>query len=182
MSYSQSRQDDFALLVTPWQGFYLDIGCSVPQWQNNSRALLEKGWTGVNVDRQDHAADWKDYPGAHFISADATTIDWRKLRNEGRIGNLVDYLSLDVDDLSLEALKNLLGSEIRFRCATIEHDAYRFGPMMRDSQKQLLLQHGYVLALEGIKSVGHEYENWFIDPTVARYQEIVQEVKKWGLT
>ena len=167
-SYSQSNQDRFAMLVNNQEpGFFLDIGCSVPDWQSNSKALLQLGWKGICIDRQDHTREWNIYDGVQFICADARKLDLSAHipKTSGHKWDVpVDYLSLDVDSCSLEALDNLLAFGISFKCATIEHDSYRFGSAMRDAQRAIMKSAEYVLVKKDVEGSGLPYEDWYIHP------------------
>lgn len=180
MSYSQSKQDKFALLVNLEPGFYLDVGCSIPKWQNNSRLLLEKGWLGVNIDAQDHSKEWNTFHGAKFIQADATTLNWRSLVNQWTIPKFVDYASIDVDENSFLALKTIIEADIVFSCATVEHDFYRFGNKQRNAQRELMKKQGYVLLVADVSHNGSPYEDWYVHDSVPDQLEMLEEILSWS--
>lgn len=156
-SYSQAGQDIFVRRVlgtTP--GTFLDIGCAGDQW-SNTKALEEDGWTGWLVDTDPNAAKGR----GNFICADATKMKW----SEGFFPPKIDYLSLDVDENSLDALKNLPLDATRFRVITIEHDAYRFGDKLRDGERAILTAHGYQLVCKDVCGAPNApFEDWWVDP------------------
>lgn len=177
-TYSQSKQDLFALLVNPNPGFFIDVASSVPDWQSNSKLLLEKGWHGVCVDIQDHSNEWIPYPNAKFIKHDATTINWRELI-EFRDGvRMVDYASIDVDFFTYDTLKNLFMHGIAFKCATIEHDAYRFGDTLRQPERMLMEVMGYRRILSDVGHSGFPYEDWYLHPSVQNWEEITTKAEQ----
>jgi hypothetical protein len=76
----------------------------------------------------------------------------------------MDYLSLDVDGATEDTLRGLLASGIRFRCATVEHDRYRFGQEKADRIRAQLLGAGYMLICKDVTNGGYPFEDWWIDP------------------
>jgi FkbM family methyltransferase len=50
MSYSQHAEDDLILTLVPETGKFLDIGAYRPKDLSNTRALYEKGWSGVCIE------------------------------------------------------------------------------------------------------------------------------------
>lgn len=169
-SRSQAGQDQWVYdtLVKPFgffRGVFLDIGASHPIVINNSKALEEIGWTGILLDHdpkfaQECAAQRKSV----FVCDDATLVDWTTLlRKHGFDANRIDYVSLDTDPVTNLALMNLIKHDVRFRCATIEHDRYRFGDRQRNEMRSVLLQSGYKLERADVAATGYgEFEDWWI--------------------
>ena len=159
-SRSQAGQDEFIFrLIKPHT--FLDVGCSDPVQINNTIALEEMGWVGFSVDVDPRWAEaYREKRKCPFICADATTIDWTKALGGQK---LFDYLSLDVDEAQVAALKNLLAHGIRFRAATVEHDGYRFGNGPRDEIRALLTAAGYTMLNEDVYYGGVAYEDWWAD-------------------
>jgi hypothetical protein len=133
---------------------------------------LEAGWHGVCVDIEDHSNSWLAYPDAKFIKADARTINWTELIQFKNGIRMVDYASIDVDFLTYETLKNLFMHGIHFRCATIEHDAYRFGDTLREPERKLMEVMGYRRILSDVGHNGFPYEDWYLHPSVENWEEI----------
>jgi len=74
----------------------------------------------------------------------------------------VDYLSLDVNGASLNALNALPLERVRFKCITAEHDAYKHGDKLRKPMREILLSHGYSLYAPDVTDKGLEYEDWWV--------------------
>ena len=173
----QSKQDKFATLVNSGRpGFFIDIGCSVPEFQSNIIPLWENGWRGICVDGQDFSSNWANYKEIKFINHDATNVDWKSIIETPFV---VNYASVDVDNATFDALKNLLNSGIQMVCATVEHDAYRFGDTLRSKERQIMKEFGYTLVRENVKSRGCEYEDWYVGETVCNIEAIKKEVNTW---
>lgn len=167
----ESGQDNFAFEVCGRKpaGTFLDIGCNEPRRWNNTFALEEVGWRGWALDiNPDYAPDWVKERATAFLAADATAVDWKAL--VGDVAMPIDYLSLDIDenesrDLATTILKNLFAAGLSFRCATIEHDAYRFEDHPRAAIRQLMFNAGYNLAHANVeirKGNGKPFEDWWV--------------------
>lgn len=166
----ESGQDNFAFETCGRRanGTFLDIGCNEPRRWNNTFALEEVGWHGWALDiAPEFEPMWPAERKTKFVLADATTIDWRGL--VGDVG-VIDYLSLDIDEneprnLVTTILTNLFAAGLTFRCATIEHDAYRFGDSPRIPIRNLMFAAGYNLAhadVEIRKGNGKPFEDWWV--------------------
>jgi hypothetical protein len=161
-SRSQAGQDRFAfeVLGRPEKGTFLDIGANNPIDINNTYALEEAGWWGLLVDNSPESQQaCRKSRSSPFLLADATTVEWGD-----RMCDLVDYLSLDVDEATVETMINFPWDRIRFRTLTIEHDAYRFGHDRRDRMVKLLQQQGYDVLCADVCDQGMSFEIWAVDP------------------
>ena len=52
VSYSANREDVYLNRVFAAQptGFYVDVGAAHPMYENDTRALYERGWSGINIE------------------------------------------------------------------------------------------------------------------------------------
>lgn len=133
-SYSEDGCDLWIAenLALPSKGFFLDCGAAHPWKYSQTAFLREMGWTGIAVDGNPaYAPEWKNIGNAYFLSyivsdqpeehfliepsnalvsrkhetgdlRPAVTLSWI-LRNVPQI----DFLSLDVESMEMEALKTL---------------------------------------------------------------------------
>lgn len=181
-SFSQAGQDRYALAMCPDGHRFIDIGCCHPIEISNTYGLECIGWDGLLIDNDLGAVKLcLENRKAETVQMDATVMPWSGWTS--RIHDPVDYLSLDVDAATLPALTNLLNAGIRFRCATIEHDSYRFGPGPRDAMRAILERAGYLLICADVcSSDGIPYEDWWVDPKlvpIERYERFICHDKKW---
>ena len=152
-SYSQAGQDIFVrrILGENKPRFFLDIGCAGDQY-SNTLALEQEGWTGILVDVDDTAKGRK----TPFVRGDAT-----KIRLP--LPDYVDYLSLDIDFGTYDALVNILSHGVKFGIITIEHDAYRFGDELRVPERALLNAAGYTLICADVCGIPEApFEDWWV--------------------
>jgi|SRR5579872_2098078 len=174
-SYSQAGQDRFVyeVLVRPGEvrkGLFVDIGCAGTQY-SNTLGLEEIGWRGLLVDIAPQPETSKR--GSRFLQADATKMDLQIPWSD------VDYLSLDVDEATLDALKRLPLDKVRFKVITIEHDAYRFGDKLRPFEREILTKAGYKLVCADVCNPV-PFEDWWVDAPYLAYAEKFRcEGKLW---
>ncbi len=175
-SKSQAGQDLFVrhVLANKRDGFFLEIGSNNPVEINNTY-LLEKelGWWGLGCDNSEESKRaWDLFRITPFHCTDATK-ERHWLRNiraiyevYGRKNHehpLLDYLSLDIDEGTLDCLKTLPLDRLKFRVITIETDEYRF-PGRRDEMVAILKSHGYDVLCQDVCDQGLSFEIWAVDP------------------
>ena len=138
-SYSQCFQDVFVNRLLGDSGTFLDIGASHPTELSNTYGLEQVGWTGVCVEIEPTLCELlRKQRTARVIQADARDILFPEPEE-------FSYLSLDVDEPTLDVLKSLPLQRLKFRVITIEHDAYRFFDTLRLPEREILTKAGYVL-------------------------------------
>jgi hypothetical protein len=174
--YSQAKQDEFVANILNFKrnGYYLDIGCGGPTCLNNSYFFeLELNWKGICVDTGMSWTEGYNNRNCIFLNEDATKIDYKSVFIEKGFPTRFDYLSVDVDDDSLAALKKLPFDDYRFSVITIEHDAYRLGDSLRNDERAELEKHGYVrlfsdvmLPIDRGGVPNCAFEDWWIDPAI----------------
>lgn len=166
----ESGQDNFAHAVCGLKnnGTFLDIGCNEPMRWNNTYALEEVGWTGWLVDINPvYGDEIRKVRKSPFICADAATLDYGALVGDRLY---IDYLSLDIDEnqdrnLATTILGAVFAAGLRFKCATVEHDGYRFGDHPREEIRQVMRDNGYILEHANVeirKGCGKPFEDWWV--------------------
>jgi len=189
--YSFERQDEFISIILPYKnGFFLDIACGHPIRGSNTYALESRDWTGIGIDIGDVENDysWNKTRKAKFFRADATSQFLTDLLIREIPEKSIDYLSLDVDiggayqaNLSDQVLPRILDAGIKFKCATIEHESFKYGPKKRDEMRNILLSHGYTMLFEGVTFPdGKEWEDWWVNPN--EIDEKFLKIKNSNLT
>ena len=145
-------------------GTFLDVGCGEPFFCSNTASLEEMGWRGLLVDSNRQAImECQKYRKSPAITEDALMIDWEVVCREHKLGPMIDYLSLDIDDEEgqpskiVTVLKNILASGLHFRAMTIEHDRYRLGDSARDAIREILLS-DYNLISADVEN----FEDWWL--------------------
>ena len=169
-STSDACQDDFVLkmLDYPDDGYFVDLGSGASHKSSNSLRLEEAGWNGICVDMQ-------NYPGyserkCKFFVNNALQIDYYSLLKDCDAPEVIDYLSLDIDEYTTELLKLMPLDKYQFKIITIEHDAYLREPEFRLQQRYILNEAGYYLlcadvwpdSLRRLNIAGGPFEDWWV--------------------
>lgn len=171
-SNSQVGQDvfiaeTFKAIDPSFKGTFLDVGCNDPIHWSNTYALEELGWAGVLVDVEQSSCDLcrAKRPKSLVIHADATRINWSSVLPVKHF----DYLSLDVDQATPAALRNLITHGVTWRIATVEHDFWRFGNEPRAEMRALLSTVGYVMVKADVLGMDgkSQFEDWVCVPELA---------------
>lgn len=175
--FSQAWQDEFVsnMLNFKRNGYFLDIGSFNPFGQSNSYHFeSELGWKGICVEMgKDFVEQYRTGRTCRFLNEDATKVDYVKVLKEENFPNRIDYLSVDIDESSAEALKALPLDHYRASVITIEHDAYRFGDVIRNVEMEILRHYNYICLFPDVLvplgcGMGPDlrFEHWYIDPIV----------------
>ena len=173
LSYAQCLQDVFALMINDYKfgGTCLDIGSSAP-WErsgmlNNTLLLQLYDWKAVCVDLNDFTSEWSPYPNAKFYSLDCTNCDNVQLVLSS-MPKTIDYLSLDIDDYTINGLRCIDFNEYKFKCITIEHNKY-LGDRgnQRFKQREILSAAGYTMVIKNWTTL----EDWWINPDLVDYEK-----------
>jgi len=168
--YSQAGQDEWVLSLFKkgHKGTFLDIGCSDPIKINNTLLLEKNRWKGFAFDKEDFSKAWK-IRSTPFIQTDVFDYDFKQLK----LPKVIDYLSLDIDDLGsnyrmMKRLIEIFGFE--FKVITIEHNLYigeKFNQYERLPQRVLLSLVGYQLAFSDVMcddGLENKFEDWWTNP------------------
>ena len=170
---SQAGQDLFVIQMLDGKenGTYLEIGCNVPEYTNNTW-LLENAftWRGVSLDILPHAVNHFNAERANpAVVADACYVDYDDLLKQAGIEDeVIDYLSMDCDppNITFQALQQVMNTSNRqYRVITFEHDSYLAGNDIRDQSREYLTSLGYELVISNVSVEGYgAFEDWWVDP------------------
>lgn len=165
---SQVGQDQFAFEKSgrKLNGTFIDIGCNDPYFHNNTAVLEKIGWDGVCVDIEHF-----DYSTrrALFVQADVREPVFAVEKFLKAHGGGADYLSVDADDATFDALARLIPF-FKFGVITVEHDKYRVGPGAQHSIHDFLKTFGYKREVMDVKAPEAEgmpwsnqpFEDWYV--------------------
>jgi hypothetical protein len=168
ISTSQCGQDLYVVekLKNKTKGFYIEIGAYHPIDISNTYSLEKyKNWSGISFEAsKDVKEKWEQIRTNKLVICDATKFDFKKCFIENNVPTAIDYLSLDIDNATLACLKILPLNEYKFKVITIEHDEYSAGPSNKNSMREILFAHGYILDRPDVKNDGLIFEDWWIYP------------------
>jgi hypothetical protein len=172
--YSDAKQDQFVANILDFKkdGYCVDIGSCHSIISNNTYFFQSLGWTSISIEIDGRYNDsYNSRESGVHLNDNALTIDYKKEFEEYEFPKSIDYLSLDVDTLSLDVLKILPFDEYKFKVITIEHDAYLYGDIYQEEQRNFLNSHGYMLLCSNVfvEQPGFEgrecpFEDWWVNP------------------
>ena len=185
--YGKEKQDKFAYYLIGPEGVFLDIGCYNPVIGNNTKGLEEAGWTGLLFDSKPEWIDMaKRIRKNKSFCVDTTSEEFTTILNENLKNKLVDYISLDVDEASIETLDIVVKSGVSFKCMTFEHCLF-FEPNQKRLSKEILEKNGYTILFENVlvdlSHDGYEtlqpFEDWWIDTKY--FKDDILDLRSEGL-
>lgn len=173
VSYSQVFQDVFVHTLIGDRGYFLDLGAGDPEGGLNSNTLLleQKGWDGICVDgHAHHIKRRKDFALRSSIVCTFipdTTI--KEILDSHGAPKIIDYVSVDIEPISVVALHNFPFDEYEFKIMTFEHDLYLGGPSQKEESYQILTNRGYVRLCDNVNvpdilGFGKYFEDWWVNP------------------
>jgi hypothetical protein len=184
--YSDAKQDQFIANILDFKsdGYCVDIGSCHSIISNNTFYFQNLGWTSVSVEIESgYNESYQTRKSGVHLNENALKVNYKEVFDEYEFPQSIDYLSLDVDTLSLDVLKILPFDDYKFKVITIEHDGYLYGDEYREEQRNILSSHGYLLLCANVyvEQSGYEgkecpFEDWWIDPEQFG-QELIDKIK-----
>lgn len=198
MFNSQGFQDQFVANILNFKkdGYCIDIGSAHSIESNNSFYFQDLGWSCISIEMNSSYNDtYSTRKNGVHLNENALEIDYQKVLFENKYPKIIDYLSLDIDTLSLDVLKIIPFDNYKFRVITIEHDAYLHGDTYRSEQRKILKHHGYELICSDVlvPSPGHSgydgvstcpFEDWWVCPEEFdnKFLSIIRSDKEFPLS
>lgn len=184
MFFSDARQDEFVARLFNFKknGTFVDIGSCSAVASNNTFFFESLDWNGLCVEYNSTFNDSYKARKCKYINADALKLDYLSIFKELNLPKNIDYLSLDIDQLSFEALNKMPHDHYRFNVITIEHDLYHLGSTYKDKQTELLLGRGYKLICNNVfveqDGFGRNlpFEDWWVNPSLFS-EELFNKIK-----
>jgi hypothetical protein len=172
---SDAKQDQFVANILNFKenGYCIDIGSHHSIKSNNTYFFQDLGWTSISVEiASDYNESYATRKKGVHLNENALEINYKEVLNEYEFPKSIDYLSLDVDTVSLDVLRVLPLDEYRFKVITIEHDGYLYGNRYREPQREILSSNEYLLLCSNVyvEQPGYEgkecpFEDWWVDPS-----------------
>lgn len=172
--YSDAKQDQFVANILKFKknGYCVDIGSCDSLISNNTYYFQGLDWTSISIEiNESHNKSYSTRTSGVHLNKDALELNYKQIFEEYEFPNSIDYLSLDIDKLSLDVLRILPLNEYRFKVITIEHDGYLYGDTYREHQRNILNSHEYLLLCSNVYveqpgfDTGLAFEDWWIDPS-----------------
>ena len=208
--YSLEQQDEFIFNIFNYKtnGTFLDVSCWHPVGGSNSYTLENQfGWTGFGFDINDSNTlySWNTHRTSPFVQMDVLSKEFTQyLKDNIPAGEVIDYVSLDVDGLAtVQALENIIAAGVKFKAVTFEHEFFIHNEIFRDASRKILEDLGFVRLFSDIKLLTvnmasqhkindtESFEDWWIHPdyfdknlltisaTSLYYKECIELLKKF---
>ena len=173
--FTEQFQDKFIANLFKFKrnGYFLDIGSGDPNNGNNSKffdTFLD--WKGICVDLANH--DYSNRNKTTFYCTDATIFDYANALKMNNMPNVIDYLSLDVDEATNIVLNRIPFKDYTFSAITIEHDFYKEGEQRRSEQRKILTNLGFYLLCSNVclNYTNLPWEDWWINPKIIDIESV----------
>ncbi len=138
---------------------------------NIKKEIIDKGYAPSYSERR-----------CTFINQNALTVDYTNVLENDNAPLFIDYLSVDIDELSIDAIKLLPHDKYTFGVITIEHDGYIYGNRYRQPQREFLKSLGYHLLgsnvrvpdrhFRSLSTLNHldnnGFEDWWVHPSLEK--------------
>lgn len=184
--YSDAKQDQFVANILNFKkdGYCVDIGSCHSIISNNTYVFQDYGWTSISIELESgYNESYSTRKSGVHLNENALEVDYKSVFEEYEFPKSIDYLSLDVDTISLNVLRILPLDEYRFKVITIEHDGYLYGDKYREQQRNILSSHGYMLLCSNVyvEQPGYEgkeypFEDWWVDPSEFS-EDLIEKIK-----
>lgn len=169
---SEAKQDQFVANILKFKknGFFVDIGSCGAIGANNTFFFESLDWNGLCVESNSIYNDSYKDRKCNYINEDAFRLNYLEIFKKLNFPKSIDYLSLDIDELSFDLLTKLPHENYRFKVITIEHDSYHLGETLREKQRDFLKNLNYELIIGNVfvEQDGYgpnlPFEDWWVDP------------------
>ena len=170
ISGSKEGQDRLVRSLIKSKGFFLDIGCGMPEVANNTFNLEKIGWKGVLVDRNQEYVDFckknRKCPVFNLDCDFKNKTDWVDFLNLNKTPKVIDYISVDVNYSNINFVKNFPFDEYEFKIMTFETDVYKCGSDVKIAEIEVISNYDfYAMVLEDamLEREGRVWEDWWIN-------------------
>lgn len=184
--YSDAKQDQFVANILNFKrnGYCVDIGSCHSIISNNTYFFQDLDWTSISVEiESSYNSSYSTRKSGVHLNENALDVNYKEIFDEYEFPQSIDYLSLDVDTLSLNVLEVLPFDDYKFKVITIEHDGYLYGDEYRGAQRSILSSRGYMLLCANVyvEQPGYEgkeypFEDWWIDSSEFD-QNLIEKIK-----
>jgi hypothetical protein len=165
-SYARAAEDLFCIFNSI-KKTYIEITDLDPIKDNASLYLERFGWKGVTIYNSQEMCN------KHILSRDnkclnlyPLVMDFDKLITDMRFeSNNIGSLIINYNpEQSVELLRQILKSSVRFETITVKHDAYLYGRDIQDKIYMLLTEAGYYLSNNNVRfNNTDDFEDWYVN-------------------
>jgi len=175
-NYSRHFQDMFVLSCTDGkrEGSFIEIGSGHPELYNNTKLLEEEfDWKGISIDNSERMCHiFSRDRKTPVILEDAASVDYKKLFKQNCFEQYIDFLRINAETASIEALKKIPFDKYEFHVIQFQHNAIWWGEEFRQQSREILAKIGYILLVPNVAvDPKSPYEDWWVHPNIARIKQ-----------
>ena len=175
-NYSRHFQDMFVLSCMDGkrEGTFIEIGSGHPELYNNTKLLEEGfGWKGISIDNSERMCHiFSRSRNTSVILDNAAEMDYKALFKRECFEEQIDFLRINAETASLEALKKIPFDKYEFNVVQFQHNAVWWGPEFREASRKILSKIGYILLVNDVAvDPKSPYEDWWVHPNIARIKQ-----------
>jgi hypothetical protein len=179
MYNAQICQDIFVnKILNKNNGYFVDIGAGTGGIKNedvgfysNTYFFEHKGWTGIAIDcDNEYVNRVKNKRNCKVICADLEKENINKILEQNECPNLIDYLSIDVDDIQYKVFNDFDFNKYKFKVLTLEHclrcsNEYKIKILQEyDFYRKKLTSLGYKILWGNVHLDRYgPVEDWYVD-------------------
>jgi len=174
-NYSRHFQDMFVLSIMDGKrdGTFVEIGSGHPVLFNNTLLLEEDfGWKGLSIDNSERMCHiFSKTRKSNVLLADAANVDYKALFKQHCMEQRIDFLRINAEQASIEALKNIPFDKHEFGVIQFQHNACWWGGEFREQSREILSKIGYILMVSDVAvDPNSNYEDWWVHPGYANIE------------
>lgn len=174
-NYARHFQDMFVLSVMDGKrdGTFVEIGSGHPVLFNNTLLLEEDfGWKGLSIDSSERMCHiFSKTRKTNVLLADGAALDYKALFKQNCFEQRIDFLRINAELASIEALKKIPFDKHEFGVIQFQHNAVWWGPEFREESRKILSKIGYILMVSDVAvDPKSPYEDWWVHPDYANTQ------------
>ena len=179
---SRHFQDLFVLAVLNGkrEGTFVELGSGHPILFNNT-LLLEKefGWSGISLDNSERMCHvFSRERKTNIVLADAAKTNYIELFKQNCLEQHIDFLRINAERASIEALKNIPFNKHEFSVIQFQHNECWWGPAFKEQSREILSKIGYTLLVSDVSvDENSNYEDWWVHPLYAQFKQFNSAMK-----
>jgi hypothetical protein len=182
-NYSRHFQDMFVLscLDGKREGTFIELGSGHPELYNNTKLLEEEfDWKGISLDNSERMCHiFSRSRKSPVILSNAAEADFAALFKQHCFEQRIDFLRINAENASLEALNKIPFDKYEFNVIQFQHNAIWWGTEFREASRKLLSKIGYILLVNDVAvDPKSPYEDWWVHPNIANKKQNMKTRKK----
>ena len=201
MYNAQTCQDIFVdKILNKNNGYFVDIGAGTGGlrgnpvgFYSNTYFFESKGWTGIAIDYDKEYIDSvKDFRKCKCICSNLLIDNINEILEQNECPNLIDYLSIDIDDAQWKVFNDFNFNKYKFKILTLEHNLFQSFDNCSQNHtvehklkiykeynyyREKLLSFGYKILWGNVTLNGYgPVEDWYVDEEIyQKYKHIKAE-------